>query len=120
MKAFGLVCLLMTAAAFGLKADDAGKPIVTVIHIDAMPQFTQDAATLLDAFRRDSLKDSGEKQFQVLQETGHTNHFTLVETWSDEKAYEAHNSAEHARKFRDEIQPMLGSPFDERTHYERN
>ena len=118
MKTFGLVGILLVAFVFGLKADDA--PVVTVIHIDAMPQFTQDAATLLDRFKAESMKlDAGVKQFQVLQEIGHTNHFTLVETWSDSKTYEAHNSSAHTRAFRDEIQPMLGSPFDERTHNER-
>jgi quinol monooxygenase YgiN len=118
MKVFCLAGILWMTFAVGLKADDA--PVVTVIHIDAMPQFTQDAATLLDQFKADSMKlDAGAKQFQVLQEIGHTNHFTLVETWSDSKTYEAHNIAAHTRAFRDAMQPMLGSPFDERTHNER-
>jgi quinol monooxygenase YgiN len=92
--------------------------VVTVIHIDAMPQYTQSAVVLLYHFRRDSLKDRGEMAFQVLEEIDHPNHFTLVEKWVDQKAYEDHNIAPHTREFRDEIQPMLGSPFDERIHSE--
>ncbi len=98
----------------------ADTPIVAVIHVDAMPQYTDAAATLLDRFRRDSLADAGEKEFLVLQEIGRLNHFTLVEKWADQKAYDAHNSAKHTRQFRDELQPMLGSPFDERLHTVRS
>jgi quinol monooxygenase YgiN len=101
------------------KADETAAPLVTVIHIDTMPPFTQAAAALLDRFRQDSLQDPGEKQFQVLQQMDRPNHFTLVEAWLDEKSYDAHNAAAHTRHFRDEIQPMLGSPFDERIHTER-
>jgi quinol monooxygenase YgiN len=92
--------------------------IVTVIHVDARPADTRSAQVLLDGFRRSSLRDPGAKGFEVLQEIGHPNHFTLVEKWLDEKAYEAHNLARHTRHFRDQLQPMLASPFDERIHTE--
>ena len=92
--------------------------IVTVIHVDARPADTRSAQALLDGFRRNSLRDPGAKGFEVLQEIDHPNHFTLVEKWIDEKAYEAHNLARHTRHFRDQLQPMLASPFDERIHTE--
>jgi quinol monooxygenase YgiN len=44
------------------------------------------------------------------------NHFTIVETWHDAKAYELHAGSEHAVRFRDEIHPFLGSLFDSRIH----
>jgi len=37
------------------------------------------------------------------------NHFTIVETWHDAKAYEMHVGSEHTVRFRDEIQPFWGS-----------
>ncbi len=99
-------------------AQDLQTPVVTVIHIDAMPQFTESAATLLFGFRNDSLREAGSKQFEVLQEIDHPNHFTLVEAWRSEKDYEAHNITVQTRHFREQLQPMLGSPFDERIHRE--
>ncbi len=96
-------------------AQETSTPITTVIHIDVMPQFAPSAAVLLEQFRRDSLQDPGEKEFHVLQEIGRPNHFTLVEEWTDRKAYDI---ASHTRHFRDQLQPMLGSPFDERLHTE--
>jgi quinol monooxygenase YgiN len=90
--------------------------IVSVIHVDARPADTRTAVVLLDGFRRSSLRDPGVKGFELFQEIGHPNHFTLVEKWLDEKAYEAHNLAKCTRRFRDQLQPMLASPFDERIH----
>jgi quinol monooxygenase YgiN len=108
-----VVCCLWIFPIQISRADETGAPLVTVIHIDTMPPFTEAAAALLDHFR------PGEKQFQVLQQMDRPNHFTLVEAWLDQKSFDAHNAAEHTRHFRDEIQPMLGSPFDERIHTER-
>src|ERR1700733_3161137 len=99
-------------------AQDLQTPVVTVIHIDAMPQFTKSAANLLLGFRNDSLREAGAKKFEILQEIDHPNHFTLVEEWRSEKDYEAHNITVQARHFRDQLQPMLGSPFDERIYRE--
>ena len=104
---------LVTTVTLG---DEASRPVVTVIHIDAAPEFTQSAITLLTGFRRDSLRDPGAKTFQVLQELDRANHFTLVEEWRTQKDYENHNLEAHTRHFRDQLQPMLASPFDERVH----
>ena len=81
---------------------------------------SRSASAHLDGFRRNSLRDQGAKGFEVLQEIGHPNHFTLVEKWFDQKAYDEHNLAKHTRHFRDQLQPMLASPFDERIHTELN
>ena len=106
---------LVTTLTLG---DETSRPVVTVIHIDAAPESTQTAITLLTGFRRDSLRDTGAKTFQVLQELDRPNHFTLVEEWSTQKDYENHNLEAHTRHFRDQLQPMLASPFDERVHTE--
>jgi quinol monooxygenase YgiN len=108
---------IIILAPFSL-AEEVNSSVVTVIHIDAMPQFTQAAAAILIGFRSDSLRDTGAKAFRVLQEVDHPNHFTLVEEWSTRNDYESHNIAVHTRHFRDQLQPMLGSPFDERIHTE--
>ena len=123
LRASGLLVFLALFFLFAIaspsRADERSSDaasVVTVIHIDAMPQFQREAAGLLAGFRRDSLKEEGARGFEVLQEIDHPNHFTLVETWGDRKAYEAHAIAGLTRRFRDRLQPMLGSPFDERLH----
>jgi quinol monooxygenase YgiN len=112
------LALLRSATAQISNGQQPEELIVAVIHVDARPSDTRPASTLLDRFRRSSLRDPGAKGFEVLQEIGHPNHFTLVEKWFDQKAYDEHNLAKHTRHFRDQLQPMLASPFDERIHTE--
>jgi quinol monooxygenase YgiN len=47
---------------------------------------------------------------------GRPNQSTVVEIWASRQAYEDHLAVEHARAYRAKLQPMLGSPFDERLH----
>jgi quinol monooxygenase YgiN len=44
------------------------------------------------------------------------NHFTVIETWQSQKAFDAHVAAPHTRQYRDEVQPLTGSPLDERVY----
>jgi quinol monooxygenase YgiN len=44
------------------------------------------------------------------------NHFTIVETWRDQQAFDAHVAAAHTRQYRDDVQPLTGSPLDERVY----
>ena len=67
---------------------------------------------LADASRR----DEGNLQFDVLQHAMRANHFTIVETWQNQKALDAHAAAEHTRQYRDALQPISGSPLDERLY----
>ena len=117
---FAAFTLLCSATVQISNAQQPRELIVAVIHVDARPSDTQSASALLDGFRRSSLRDPGAKGFEVLQEIGRPNHFTLVEKWFDQKAYDEHNLAKHTRHFRDQLQPMLASPFDERIHTELN
>jgi quinol monooxygenase YgiN len=92
-------------------------PIIFVIHIDVMPPFTKPTTKLLLEYQKESAKDAGVKRIEVFQQNGRLNHFSVVEEWENQKAYDSHISAEHTRKFRTDLQPMLGSPFDERDHH---
>jgi quinol monooxygenase YgiN len=64
----------------------------------------------------DSRKDPGAVRFEAFQQEGHPNHFTIFEVWQTRKAFDAHLAAEHTKRFRQALQPMLGSPFRERLH----
>jgi quinol monooxygenase YgiN len=117
---FAAFALFFSATVQISNAQQPEELIVAVIHVDARPSDTRSASALLYGFRRSSLRDPGAKEFEVLQEIGHPNHFTLVEKWFNQKAYDEHNLAKHTRHFRDQMQPMLASPFDERIHTELN
>jgi quinol monooxygenase YgiN len=44
------------------------------------------------------------------------NHLTVVESWSNATAREAHISSSLARAFRQSLMPMSGSLYDEREY----
>ena len=113
-----LVFMALGAYRFGTTAwaADAEEPICVVTHIDAMPNFTAAAHKLLLEFVDDSRKDDGAIRVEAFEQLSRPNHSTVVEIWKSRKAYEDHLVAGHTRVYRAKLQPMLGSPFDERLH----
>jgi quinol monooxygenase YgiN len=63
-----------------------------------------------------SRREPGCLRFDVLQHTTRANHFTVIESWTDPSALEAHAAAAHTREYRDALQPLSGSPLDERLY----
>ena len=110
-----LIGLTLASPAFAQNppAPPAG-PVYVVTHVDILgADNTAKATPMLRQFVSDSRKDSGNVRFEMLQQNGRANHFTIVEVWQTRQAYEAHNAAEHTRQFREKVQPILGSPWDD-------
>jgi quinol monooxygenase YgiN len=93
-----------------------GKSVYVVTHVDVTPNYTADTTKALHEFAAESKRDPGVVRFEVLQQDSRANHYTIVEVWQTRQAFEAHSAAEHTKRFREKLQPMLGSPFDERLH----
>lgn len=88
-----------------------------VTHVDVLgPTGAAEAAKMLHQFAVDSRKDEGSVRFEVLRDPNRLNHFTIVEVWRTPRDFESHLAASHSKAFREKLQPMLGSPFDERLH----
>jgi quinol monooxygenase YgiN len=94
----------------------AEEPLYVVTHVDVIPPFMAAGRGLLAQFAADSRKDAGAVRVEVFEELGRPNHSTVVEVWETRKAYDDHLAADHTRAYRAKLQPMLGSPFDERLH----
>jgi quinol monooxygenase YgiN len=103
--------------AFASTVANAEEPLYVVTHVDVMPKFAAAGRELLAQFAVDSRKDAGAVRIEVLEELGRPNHSTVVEVWESRKAYDDHLAVEHTRDYRAKLQPMLGSPFDERLHH---
>jgi quinol monooxygenase YgiN len=111
-----VIFLVVMAGSLLAALEDNPHPLVIITHVDVVPQYTAPAVALLQDYRKDSRGDEGSERIEVLQQIGRPNHFTLVEEWADQGAYDKHVSAAHTRQFRDKLQPMLGAPYDERPH----
>ncbi len=117
--------LFMLAVSAGLThvclAQQRDDSVTIVSHVDIIPdaykpKSEEDAARLLRNQAAATQQDAGLVSYVILQQNGESNHFTIVETWRDARSYELHQGAVHTIRFRNEIQPFLGSPFDSREH----
>jgi quinol monooxygenase YgiN len=92
------------------------RQLYVVTYVDVYPNFAAEASKLLDQFAADSRKQAGSVRFEVLRDVARQNHMAIVEVWQNRQTYEAHLTADHVKRFRERLQPMLGSPFDERLY----
>ena len=93
-----------------------GQAIHVVTHVDiggGAPALAG-APALLGELAETSRKERGAIRFDVLQHATRANHFTLHEIWDSEASLNAHLAAAHTRAYRDRVQPLSGSPVDER------
>jgi quinol monooxygenase YgiN len=88
--------------------------VVVVTHVDVAPNPA--VAGMLARLAEASRDEQGNIRFDVLQHTMRANHFTVIERWRNQDALAAHAAAAHTRQYRDELQPLTGSPLDERVY----
>jgi len=88
--------------------------VFVISHVDVAPN-TQ-APALLQTLADASRQEAGNLRFDVLQHTQRANHFTVVEHWQSQAALDTHVAAAHTRSYRDALQPLTGSPLDERAY----
>jgi quinol monooxygenase YgiN len=104
---------LSVAAAEGGRA---ATPLYVITHVDVPPPRKDECVALLKRLVDASRKDDGSLRFDVVQQTNRPNHFTVIEVWKDENAFDAHTMAGHVREFRDQLTPMSGALYDERLY----
>ena len=93
------------------------RQIFVITHVDIDPQFVDQALPVLDTFVSDSASDPGVQTFAIISQSPTTNHFHLIEVFANRQAFDAHVSAQHTLDFRNDIQPFIGAPYDERLYH---
>ena len=93
-----------------------GQAVYVVAHVDIGGGPKADAPAMLRRLAEASRNDAGGLRFDVLQHATRGNHFTVVEVWESQAAMDAHAAAAHTKQYRDELQPISGSPLDERVY----
>ena len=95
----------------------AGKNAVVVVsHVDIGGGGQVDVPAMLRKLAEASRAEPQCLRFDVTQHTARANHFTVVEVWADQQALDRHAAAAHTKQYRDEVQPVAGSPLDERVY----
>jgi quinol monooxygenase YgiN len=88
--------------------------VYVVSHVDTIPAPGSDPSGILKTLAEKSRAEAGNLRFDVLQHQMRRNHFTIVETWENPAAADAHLAAAHTKQYRLDILPLSGSPIDER------
>jgi quinol monooxygenase YgiN len=94
----------------------AAGAIYAVTHVDIIPPKKDEGIAAAKELAEPSRKESGNLRYDVLQQTSRPNHMTLVETWTDMKAVEAHEVSSMMKKYREGLTPMSGSLYDQRLY----
>jgi quinol monooxygenase YgiN len=117
-----LACAVLFLAALGpvgwARAQETAMHdrIYVVSHVDVLPTEAAAGAKLLQQYVADCRKEKGVVRVEVYVQISRNNHFSMVEVWQNRQAFDAHEAAPHTKKFREQIDPILGSPYDERLH----
>lgn len=117
MRPYLAWCVLAGASVTSLMVDPAraATPVYVVINIDVAPDRAAEGRAALIEEGRLSRHDAGFISWKLLQRTDRDNHFVIVEAWSSEADFDKHVEIDHARAARQKLQPILASPYDERT-----
>jgi quinol monooxygenase YgiN len=100
------------------KGKNAAEPgtIYVVSHVDVLPAGKDDCLAALKAMAIESADDSGNISYDSFEQVNRGNHFTVIEAWANESAFDAHAAAAHTRAFRKKIMPFIGAPYDDRLY----
>ncbi len=104
---------VLTVAASKAAAKGA---IFVVTHVDVPPPRKDELLPLLNQLAAEGRKEAGNLRFDIWQQGNRPNHFTVVEAWTGQKAYDAHVMAAHTKQFRAKLTPMTGALYDERLY----
>lgn len=94
------------------------QPIISSVNIDVMPDHRLKGTEVLLDYLRQAKKDPDLADARLQQQIGSPNHFILNQTMPDQAAYDRHVQADYVRKFRSDLYPHLGGPWDERLFQE--
>lgn len=104
---------LLLAMTQATNAQD-GAPVFTVAYIEIKPSAADQAIDLIRTYAEQSESMAGNLRFQILQRSGRPNHFAILDAWTDRQSQDEHAASAYTRSFRDSLQALLYSPYDER------
>jgi len=87
-----------------------------VIYLELRPSARGAALAAFKQYAEASGQEPGRVRIDVLEQIGRAGHFIIVERWADAKAMLAHAGTPHAMRFREVLQPMQLSGYDERAY----
>jgi quinol monooxygenase YgiN len=111
MVSSGLATLAPQTGA-DIRADTA---FYTVSYVEVLTSSRPAAIAALKQYRDASRKDDGYARFELFEQVGRPGHFAIVETWRDQKAFDARGAAPQ-KQLLDTLKPARLSDYDQRPY----
>lgn len=89
--------------------------VYVLTHADAAAR-REDVPGMLRELAEGAHRENGSVLFDATVQPARTNHFTLIEAWNDQKAFEAHITSQNTRRFRETFATVSGALYDERIY----
>jgi quinol monooxygenase YgiN len=116
---FSKLALIAAAALFlPLAVRAASMDAVHVVtYFEVSPTSGRAGSTLVAQYARATRAESGNTSTTALQELSRSNRFVVIESWSDQAAFAAHEKAAVTAGFRDKYKTISRSPYDQRVNH---
>jgi quinol monooxygenase YgiN len=106
-----------TAYVIGPPTADRKDAMTLLVHVDVPPAYLPDYERMVGPYIEGSRREAGLLRLDILQSIPpHTNHFTVIESWVDAQALQAHQRGATAQTYREDLAPRLGALYDERAY----
>lgn len=83
---------------------------VTIVHVSVKPEYIEDFIEASRANHEQSVKEPGNRRFDVLQSRDDPAKFVLYEAYESEADAKAHKDTTHYATWRDGVDHMMAEP----------
>ncbi len=87
-----------------------GSMIVTIVHVKLKPGRAQEFKRACLANHQASVKEEGNRRFDILQQDADEDSFVLYEAYDSKEAAAAHKESSHYRAWREAVADMMAVP----------
>ena len=110
-----LFALLISTMILGAQTP-AETSVFAVAYIDVMPASKAAAVSAFKQYRDMSRKDEGFVRFDFFEQIGRPGRFALIETWANQKAFDAHAATAQTKQWRSAMDSIRVSDYDQRPY----
>lgn len=83
---------------------------VTIVHLHVKPQHLEAFKAAAKANHEASVREPGNRRFDVLQAADDPTHFVLYEAYDSAEAAAAHRETGHFQRWRETVTPWFAAP----------
>ena len=111
------IVMLLSGLGVQIRAQvPADTAVYAVSYVEVMPTARASMVAALKQYHDASRKEEGYVRFDLLEQVGWSGHYAVIETWRDQKAFDAHSMAPDVKQFRDAVQSIRLSDYDQRPY----